>query len=69
MMSIHAVFQMRVRELYNDALSSNVKLLDWVSDIERRLGSEQPIKEETKPLKQQASEHKVGIVLLNLQMH
>lgn len=69
MMSIHAVFQMRVRELYNDALSSNVKLLDWVSDIERRLGSEQPIKEETKPLKQQASEHKVWNELLSLQIY
>ncbi|XP_041483740.1 microtubule-actin cross-linking factor 1-like isoform X4 [Lytechinus variegatus] len=51
--------EMRVRQLFNDALGSNVKLLDWVSDIERRLGSEQPIKEETKPLNQQASQHKV----------
>ncbi|XP_071485326.1 microtubule-actin cross-linking factor 1, isoforms 6/7-like [Diadema antillarum] len=51
--------EMRVRKMYDDALNANVDLLDWVSDIERHLGSEQPISEESRPLNQQASEHKV----------
>ena len=57
---------MRVRKLYNDALTTSVTLQDWVSEVERRLGSEQPMREEPKPLDEQLDQHKVRCLVIYL---
>lgn len=41
------------------AIDTLVSLLDWVSQAEKNLGSEQPMQETVKAVKQQIQEHKV----------
>ena len=39
------------------------ELLDWMAQTEQKLGAQQPINEQIKPLTSQLNRHKVGVVL------
>ena len=45
--------------MYNDSTQSVGSLIDWVTEVEKRLAAEQPQRQELPKLKDQATEHKV----------